>query len=242
MNMLKGDFHIHTKYSIEPKFGLGMFEIRALYGSEKLIQNAISKNLNVISITDHDTLDGAILGERFVKKERINDFTFLKGEEISTDAGHLLGVGIEEAIKPGLSVQETADRIKEQGGLVIVPHPYTPYGIKDCTLTTKGIDAIEVFNPQYWYTSFLKFQTGFYPKLAKLNNFAMVANTDAHTLRCIGTVFTEIKSEHGIDNIIHAIKKHRTKYTNYTSFLSATANVISSLSLLPMSWRSQAVL
>lgn len=236
MNVLKGDFHTHTKYSIEPKFGF-ILEIRALHGPERLIKTAIKRGLDVLTITDHDTLNGAIIGEKYVKKNKIEGFTFIKGEEITTSRGHMLGIGLEEAIKPGLSPQETADRIKAQGGAVIAPHPFGGYGLRDYLTKTKGIDAMEVFSPVYWFNSIIKLKTNFYPKFAEKHHFGHVASTDAHVLGIIGKVFTKIKSEHGVDNVVNAIKAHRTECSKYTTFFRSFRALAKTVSLTPLFWR-----
>ncbi|MDD5181736.1 MAG: CehA/McbA family metallohydrolase [Candidatus Nanoarchaeia archaeon] len=236
MNVLKGDFHTHTKYSIEPKFGL-IFEIRALHGPERLIKTAIKRGLTSLAITDHDNIRGAEIGEQYIKKHKIENFTLLKGEEVSTNKGHMIGVGLEEPIKPGRSPQETADKIKAQGGAVIVPHPYTHYGIKEYTVTTKGIDAIEVFNTFYWFNSMQKLRTNFYPKFAERHHLGQVAGTDAHTLGIIGKVYTKIKSEHGVDNVVKAVKQHNTECAQYTTFLRSVRAVLKTAGLFPLFWR-----
>jgi predicted metal-dependent phosphoesterase TrpH len=236
MNVLKGDFHTHTKYSIEPKFGV-IFEIRALHGPERLIKTAIKRGLDVLAITDHDNIRGAEIGEQFIKKNHIKDFTLLKGEEITTDKGHMIGVGLQEPVKPGLSPQETADKIKAQGGAVIIPHPYTAYGIKEYTVKTKGIDAIEVFNTFYWFNSLQKLRTNFYPKFAERHHLGQVAGTDAHTLGVIGTIYTNIQSEHGVDNVIRAVKQHKTECAQYTTFMRSVRAVLKTAVLFPLFWR-----
>jgi len=177
------------------------------------------------------------LGERYVKKNKIEGFTLIKGEEITTSKGHMLGVGLEEPIKKGLSPQETADKIKEQGGAVIAPHPFGGYGLREHLLKTKGIDAMEVFNPFYWFNSIIKLKTNYYKDFAKKHNLGQVANTDAHTLGILGRVFTHIKSEHGVDNIVKAVKNHQTSCSKYSSFFRSFRALAKTVSLTPLFWR-----
>ena len=241
MNTLRADLHVHSKYSIEPRFVFNTFEIRAVNGPEKIIDTAIRRGINVLAVTDHDTVAGGVCGEKYVRKKGIENFTFIKGEEITTDKGHLLGIGIEETIKPGLSPEETADRIREQGGVVVVPHPYTHYGIKEHTLTVKA-DAIEVFNPRFWISNISNLRKGFYEKLAKEHNFGRLSNTDAHTLSILGKAYSELRCEHGTDNVLKAIRMHRTEKIKTASVLSCYYDIAKALTLFPRFWRRQDVL
>jgi hypothetical protein len=80
-------------------------------------------DLDVIAITDHDTLDGAL---RARDLWRGGDYAFdlIVGEEISTREGHLLALFIERRVPPGLSIERSIDLVHEQGGLAIVAHPF----------------------------------------------------------------------------------------------------------------------
>src|SRR4051812_4619386 len=105
--MFKIDLHTH---SVESKDGGISFEQYA---------HALSTNrLDVIAITDHDTIDFAThaqteLGDRIIV-----------GEEIMSTGGEIVGLYLKEAVKAGLSPLETVKQIREQGGLVYVPHPF----------------------------------------------------------------------------------------------------------------------
>jgi predicted metal-dependent phosphoesterase TrpH len=80
-------------------------------------------NLDVIAITDHDTLEGALRARDLVEAGDYR-FQLIVGEEVSTREGHLLGLFLEKRIAPGLSIERSIDLIHEQGGLAIVAHPF----------------------------------------------------------------------------------------------------------------------
>jgi predicted metal-dependent phosphoesterase TrpH len=203
---LKADFHTHTKYSIEPKT-FAFFEARARHGPEKLISTAIARGLDVLTITDHDTLRGAEIAEKYIKKNNIKDITFVKGEEVSSIEGHVIAVGIEEAIKPNLPAVETIDLIKKQGGAVIIPHPFSPYGMYNFIFNLKRFDGIEVFNP----LACLVFGNRRAFNAAKKMGVAPIGSTDAHSLGIVGKVYTKVRCEGNVDSIIKAIKQRKTE-------------------------------
>jgi predicted metal-dependent phosphoesterase TrpH len=104
----RADLHIHTTY----KDGLSTVD--------EVIARAVALELDVIAITDHDTIEGAIEAR---KKTKNLDLEVIVGEEISSRAGHVIGLFLNEKIEPWLSLAETIRRIHRQGGLAIIPHP-----------------------------------------------------------------------------------------------------------------------
>ena len=132
--MLKADFHMHTNYSPD-----------SLLPPEKLVARCLDVGLNCIAVTDHNTAEGA-----FHVRE-IAPFTVIIGEEVGTSEGEVTGLFLQETIQRGLSPLETAKRIKEQGGLVSLPHPFDRF--RSEVITRAGIedvlpyaDIVEVFN------------------------------------------------------------------------------------------------
>ena len=79
--------------------------------------------LDVIAITDHDTIEGA-LRARDLAAQRSYRFEVIVGEEISTREGHLLALFLEKPIPPDLSIERSIELVHEQGGLAIVAHPF----------------------------------------------------------------------------------------------------------------------
>ena len=71
-----------------------------------------------MAVTDHDIIDCA------VRLHEIAPSRIIIGEEIHTTAGEIIGLFLKEYISPKLSPQDTVDKIKEQGGLVYIPHPF----------------------------------------------------------------------------------------------------------------------
>jgi len=84
---------------------------------EKLVEYAKRAGLSGIALTDHNSLEG------YNKIPKTQDFLVVPGVEVSTKDGDLIGLFIAEVPKLGLSSTETADLIREQGGLVMAPPP-----------------------------------------------------------------------------------------------------------------------
>jgi predicted metal-dependent phosphoesterase TrpH len=130
--MLKADLHIHTEYSMDCSTPL-----------EKIISRCQELNINCICIADHGTAEGAL------KMQKIAPFRVIVGEEILTTQGEIMGMFLKETIPSGLTPDETVKRIKAQGGLVNIPHPFETVrgsSLKDWCIEeiAKDIDLIEV--------------------------------------------------------------------------------------------------
>ncbi len=106
----KADLHIHSTYSD------GGHDIRTI-----LEHAALSTDLRILAITDHDTIDGALEARRLGPRYGVE---IVVGEEITTNRGHVLGLFLRERIRPGLSIPETVGEIHAQGGVAVLAHPF----------------------------------------------------------------------------------------------------------------------
>jgi predicted metal-dependent phosphoesterase TrpH len=109
------DLHCHTRASFD-----------SLSSPASVVRAAVSRGLTHLAITDHETIAGA-LEARDVARESSPDLTVLVGEEVRTREGDLIAMFIERAVPRGMSAAETIAAIREQGGLVGVPHPFDRY-------------------------------------------------------------------------------------------------------------------
>lgn len=130
------DCHVHTEYSSD-----GFVTVK------KVIDICRKKGLHGIAVTDHNTIDGALK-----LKDMAQDSIFIiVGEEIETTEGEITGLFLKEGIPSNLSPEETIRRIKQQDGLVYIPHPFCRFRKSKLSFNTlqrviDKVDLIEVFN------------------------------------------------------------------------------------------------
>jgi predicted metal-dependent phosphoesterase TrpH len=140
------DLHLHTS------FGDGLPE------PEELLEYVeLHTHLDVIAITEHDALDAALRVRELHARHGGYRFEIVMGIEVTTLAGHLLALFVEEPVPSLRPLAQTLDAIHKQGGLAIIPHPLSPLtrslGRRAIErvhgLRTDGLwfDGIELTNP-----------------------------------------------------------------------------------------------
>lgn len=158
----------------------------------RIVAEATRRGLPVIAITDHDHVEGARRVQELLYQQN-SPLQMITGVEVSTRQGHLLGLFVTKAPKSMRSVEESIEDIKEQGGLVIVPHPFgrlvpSLSRAKIDALLEKGyeIDGIEMYNPSPANASMR-------PAVRDANQRWRLAETggsDAHFWQHIGSAYT----------------------------------------------------
>jgi hypothetical protein len=182
--MLKIDLHTHSDAS--PDGGITI---------EQYIRAIDHQLLDFIAVTDHNTISRAQELQKALGKK------IIVGEEIMTAQGELIGLFLEKAIKPGKSALETAHEIREQGGIVYLPHPFETVrkGISELTLEeiAKYVQIVEVYNGR----AFAQNRGPQATTWARLNGRACAASSDAHGSKGLGTAYTVIKEEPTAKNL-----------------------------------------
>jgi predicted metal-dependent phosphoesterase TrpH len=174
------DLHIHSIYSWD-----GTASISAI-----LKHASDNVNLDVIAITDHDEIKGALEAREMASKYKVEVIT---GSEISTADGHCLALFIDRTIPAGLSLEETVLRVGDQGGICIAAHPATK-GTKSLNAFTIHVArrnpqvaqilvGVEVLNSSLLLRRSFKVAEA----IALFEGMAWVGNSDAHTLSLVGT-------------------------------------------------------
>lgn len=195
--MTKLDPHIHSCYSPDSYTKI-----------EDIIKKAVSLNIDIIAISDHNTVEGSKVAVKETKNR--DDILVIPSIEISSKKGHILGFGCEEKIPEGLDSQETIDRIRDQGGLAIIPHPYCYYRhglLHKINYKTLDFDAIEVKNARF----IIGYCNRKAENISKYDNIPGLGSSDAHYVEFIGDCYTEIQCEKDIDSVMKAIKKGKVK-------------------------------
>ena len=157
-------------------------------------------DLRVIAITDHNTIEGALFARSL---SELYDFEVVVGSEISSRSGHVIGLFIEEDIPAGMSAVDTIRAIEEQGGIAVIPHPFSAKGVFGprgrslfaSAANDMAFQAFEVYNS----LPFLRWANSVAAKaLAGGQGIAATGGSDAHVLQAVGkgyTVFRGSSSE-----------------------------------------------
>ncbi len=85
-----------------------------------VVKAAAARGLTHLAITDHDRIDAALEARDLAPA----GLTVIVGEEVKTRDGDMICAFLERAIAPGLSAADTIAAVREQGGLVGLPHPF----------------------------------------------------------------------------------------------------------------------
>jgi predicted metal-dependent phosphoesterase TrpH len=179
--LIKVDMHCHTRLSKD-----------SLNDPRKLVQVAADHGMGALCVTDHNGLANALA------LSRMNDLPIrvIPSEEVKTGEGEIIGYFLSELVPKGLTPEETVKRIKGQGGLVCVPHPFdsmrTASRLRtealDRLVQAGMVDILEVFNAR----SHDEKDNDRALRYAQKHKLAMSAGSDAHTLREVGRAYVEV--------------------------------------------------
>lgn len=175
---MKIDLHVHTSSSKD-----------SLMAPEALVQVVQRRELDGIAIVDHNIIDGAW------RVQELAPFKVIVGEEIKTAEGEIIGLFLNETIPSGLSPEETIERIREQGGVVYIPHPFD--SLRKSVIKREAlmrilatVDALEVLNARV----IKKQDNRAAVDLAIERRIAQGAGSDAHHPYEVGRAFVDIPS------------------------------------------------
>lgn len=188
----RADLHIHTLAS------------DGVASVEQVLRRAEQLRLDVIAITDHERIDAAHAA-RAMAQARGMALEVVVGEEVSTRGGHVVGLFIEQRIRPWQSLRATIAQIHEQGGLAIIAHPLVPYPLCASGRSIRRLladpdprfhpDAVEAFNPttaaSRWGRRVPAFAAGL--------GLAQVASSDAHRAEDVGAALTTFAGRSAAD-------------------------------------------
>jgi predicted metal-dependent phosphoesterase TrpH len=182
---LKIDFHVHTNYSGDSSITL-----------KQVVSFTKKRGLDGVAITDHNTVEGAL-------KLKNKEILIIPGIEVSTLEGHILGINVTSPIPQKLGMEETIEKIHEDGGIAIAPHP-TAFYKSPPSRRIKSYDAIEVINASSVPFSIL---TYFNKKFASGLGLPQIGGSDSHYAPEIGSAYTIVDANQKIDDIIQSIKE-----------------------------------
>ncbi len=176
--------------------------------------------LNYIAITDHEEIRNAVS-----LRNKIGDQIII-GEEILSLGGEIIGLYLSERIPAGLSVGETISSIKEQDGLVYIPHPFElgrhSLNKADLEQHHSGIDIVEAFNSRGWGRGKYNMAVEF----ARVYNIVVASSSDAHGQSGLGTAYTELAEPPTRTNLLGQLAQAHLvmEYSPLSAYLYPTIN------------------
>jgi predicted metal-dependent phosphoesterase TrpH len=187
------DLHMHTSWSHD-----------CAVDPADLIMYAEGSGLGAIAVTDHNVFGGAL---ETAELARDHELIVIPGEEVKTDGqGEVIGLFLREEIPRGMSFAETVGAIKEQEGVVYLPHPFDRmHSIADPATLHRhlaDIDVFEVYNARLLFESYNDEALRF----ARKYNLTMGAGSDAHVLQGVGTGALRMRAFDGRDEFLLSLR------------------------------------
>ncbi len=174
---IKVDMHMHSEVSPDSRMS-----------PRQQARGIREAGLDVVCATDHDTTLGGLR-----LREIADGFRVVVGAEILSRDGEIIGLFLEHDVPPRLAAEETVARIRDQGGLVVVPHPFSRNRINHIRRAALDriraqIDAMEVFNAREAFTS----DNLRAAQYASAHGVAGAVGSDAHRPAEIGAAWLEM--------------------------------------------------
>lgn len=192
---MKFDLHVHSRYSKDSNAS-----------PDDILEYAAKNGLDGFAICDHDVIEGGIECSRRAK-EIGSDMVVIPGVEISSSKGHILVLGIREPIEPGLSPEDTIKKARQQGAVVIIPHPFKASSHGLGYVEGLDIDAVEVLNS----CCVTDGPNNKARNVAQQLGLPMVGGSDSHEAEMVGRSYTNIEAEsRTVEAVLDAIRKGHT--------------------------------
>ncbi len=214
--LIVADLHMHTSWSHD-----------CSTDAAELVDYAEAQGLGAIAITDHNVFGGALEAIDYASGREL---IVIPGEEVKTDGqGEVIGLFLEREIPRGLAFAETIAAIREQGGLVYVPHPFDRlHAIPDPRTLHRhlaDIDVLEVYNARLLLEAYNDEALRF----ARKYNLTMGAGSDAHVLQGVGTGALRMRAFRDAEEFIVSLRSaevlRRPKSLAYLQSLKWVAQV-----------------
>jgi len=190
------DCHLHTVASGD-----------AVTTLDQLAERVAQEQIDVVCITDHNVTSAATAAAAF---GRLGGARVIVGEEIRTQAGEVTGLFLTERVPYVLPAAEAIGRIRDQGGLVYLPHPFDPargsLGAAADQLCAGGMaDIVEVFNAKIADQSL----NAMAAELAARWGLPGGAGSDAHDPAGVGAAYLEMPDFDGPASFLAALSSAR---------------------------------
>jgi PHP domain/Glycosyltransferase Family 4 len=187
------DLHMHTDHSPDCATPV-----------EVLLATARERGLGAIAVTDHNEISGALDARA---KAAAAGVKVIVGEEVKTaNQGEVIGLFLEEKIPRGMTMAETIAAIRDQGGVVYVPHPFDRmHAVPDYEHLLghlDEVDAVEVFNPRVAISAFNDEAARFAAKY----RIVAGAGSDSHVAQGLGSVRIRMRDFDGPAEFLQSLR------------------------------------
>jgi predicted metal-dependent phosphoesterase TrpH len=174
------DLHVHTSASFD-----------SLASPAKVMRAAVNRGLTHLVVTDHDVIDGALR----MRDAAPAGLTIIVGSEIRTSDGDLIGAFLTRPVTPRMSARDTITAIRDQGGLVGIPHPFDRFRgslLRDARMEAMAplVDWVEAHNARLVGGGNERAAA-----FAAAHDRPGVAASDAHTVLEIGVAYTVLDGD-----------------------------------------------
>lgn len=199
------DLHIHTVYSFD-----------GCIDPSGLREACRRRGLDGVAVTDHDSVRG---GLAFAAE--LPELLIVPGSEIRSAEGEIIGLFLEEDVPPGLSAPETMARIHEQGGVVVIPHPFDyvklkRMGARRLRELAGEIDALEVLNGKPRYPG----ANARAARFAESLDLPATAGSDAHVPEHVGLVYVEMEEFNDREGFLASLRTAAVGGERYSAWAS----------------------
>ncbi|MEM2178546.1 MAG: PHP domain-containing protein [Candidatus Methanomethylicaceae archaeon] len=182
------DPHIHTNSSPDSTITIN-----------QLLSGILAAGINAIAITDHENMEGY---KRLKNSPSFKNILLIPGIEVTTKIGDLIILGLENPIisqDPLILIE----KVKQEGGIVIAPHPFDENRKSIGNLCAKiGVDLIEVYNGRSSPKANKEAR-----EFANALNIKMIGGSDAHRKEELGSVINILECEKTIEDVLNEIRK-----------------------------------
>ena len=208
--MLKADLHIHSSASYDSRTTPG-----------EVVATCLRRGLGAFAIADHNALHGSLAAAALVASPAFARFMAdhypgrppllaVVAQEVNAVDGELLGMFLRSPLPRGLSLVETALAIREQGGVVTIPHPFARVAhrrpkVRILEEHLDLIDAVEVFNAR----NAVRLDDRFALEFARRHGLGRTAGSDGHLRSEIGRGFVRLEPFDDAPSFLRALRAAR---------------------------------
>ncbi|WP_254546336.1 CehA/McbA family metallohydrolase [Halomarina pelagica] len=179
---------------------------------EEILTGASAAGLDALAVTDHDAIERSL---RAVELAPSYGLLALPGVEVSTADGHLLALGVDRRPPAGEPLARTVERVRERGGVAVVPHPFERLRHGAPAAAIDDCDGVETYNA----CSLLSVRRRAARRFAAERGHARIGGSDAHTPAMVGRAYTEVlvetaaatPDEVSADAVLDAIRRGATR-------------------------------